>query len=666
MPHEASGAQASERTSKVIACKHCTGLLLVAVDPTSHDVRVEKIGEVAVSQRRLEKAPEASQHKQASLPAHEAQEPDSISAYEAWLADETANDNTFSLPDREAHDATVCGDDDHLSFFERLAQRTDSHVSVGAGVDSEAYVGTVACTASFSPEGRIAPGAVRAQEGVAETASGAACATPPVVPRMEEYPYSPARALDASITQDYAGVDDEQAARKEAVVDAIIRVMPLEWRTGLYNANGNAERSVENRVKAFRKVLLKNGLTAAANALRAIAFFNEFVRAHGCASYPVGEDTVLWMLEEYGTIAEAEAGMRASKRDLKGLPKSVRCANGAFGVRHLRNGFLQFAVHGSLQIEVDSDRVKDVARTGCRMPVEIRGMLPFDGMVSYETVSRDPNQSEFVRAYAGAGWLEGAGSARTIDLQRTPNLWFEQARVDGKDCAIACGIAARSKGSCQKDMRPLHWRAPLVAFGPQGPDLEPLLASMAESGNKAVFRDFHTRPGEKHVITNAISWKRKAASFATIVASQRAILDLGFGIMGTPRRATDLLLGGHDHRHMMPEAARAARLPLHEREQLGYWRSCPPASGDHASHLAAVARAVMAAREKKPRSDAYRFQSDRYSAAHGATVASDHTRVVVARLIARALRTWREEGRAPPASRQDQLKAISDLIDATA
>ena len=228
---------------------------------------------------------------------------------------------------------------------------------------------------------------------------------------------------------------------------------------------------------------------------------------------------------------------------------------------------------------------------------------------------------------------------------------------------MACGIATRSKGSSQLDMRPLAWRAPMVSFGADGPDLEPLLRCMEESTkNTCVFRDFVTPANEAHVITNAIAWRNKPASHATIAASQNAVLELGYTSMCTPKRALELNLGGHDHRHMIPEAARAARFPLHMREHLGYWRSLPPASGDDAESLTAIARAVSAAREKKKRSHAFAFQSDRYSSADGATVASDATRITIARLIASALAKWRADGKHAPATRAEQLQTISESV----
>ena len=73
-------------------------------------------------------------------------------------------------------------------------------------------------------------------------------------------------------------------------------------------------------------------------------------------------------------------------------------------------------------------------------------MLSLTAFRAYTAISNDTDSSEFVRAYAGAGYIGVASSSRIIDQQRTSKLFFERVTVDGVGRDIACGIARKSKG----------------------------------------------------------------------------------------------------------------------------------------------------------------------------------------------------------------------------
>ena len=491
---------------------------------------------------------------------------------------------------------------------------------------------------------------------LSEAASGARArlldvGTPPPVPRLAELS-SPAMALD------FAGVDDAGKRTLRRVVATIVAELPPEWCHNLYGPN--AVRDVGARVARFAKALGKGGLAGARNALRAMAFHKEFVKLHDVPMYPVVVDQLLWEHEEYGELAAAMAEQRAEKRAARGADPSVHDRGGAFGVAALYNGFLQFVKLGGLVgIEADRATVRAEVKVGvgADTPKGARSVLHIESMRAYEAATRDPSVSRFVQAYAGGSFVTAAASTRTIDMQRTPpsKLWFEDHDIDGCAVTVACGIATRSKGASQALMKPLHWRGPLVQFGSEPVDLQPMVDASREThaDRGCVFPDFEVAAGTKRVITNAVRWLPSAAPHGRIVASQRAIL------RGRISKETAARSGGHDHRRMVPAIGAALAFSRPRRERIGYWRSTPEA-GVADDDLASLGRAMMASRDHRS-TGPLRFNSDRYASGEAFDVDVDRTKFACLEVAAAAWRQWTAEGGEPPEKISDQLRDIAQL-----
>ena len=281
----------------------------------------------------------------------------------------------------------------------------------------------------------------------------------------------------------------------------------------------------------------------------------------------------------------------------------------------------------------------------------VRTMLPLHVLPMLEDISRDGRKSMYERAYAGGSWLMVPASARTIDFQRTPRLWFENACVQGSSYLVACGIARASKGADVESLRPLAWRAPIVPCTQLGIDLNPLTSSMPDGAEGCVFRDFVTPPGCPHLIVHAISWADRPASHDTVVRSLRAILRPRLG------DAVDSMLG-HDERHVLPEVGRIARFPRHEREALGYWRQSPIVA-DTAEGLSARAHAITLARNHRSKQGAMAYMCDRYTSVDAEPVEQDNTRVACMQFIAAYVQ---QAGSTMPQSTRAQLEGIRSMM----
>ena len=91
-------------------------------------------------------------------------------------------------------------------------------------------------------------------------------------------------------------------------------------------------------------------------------------------------------------------------------------------------------------------------------------------------------------------------------------------------------------------------------------------------------------------------------------------------------------VGGHDHRHLLPEIGRVADLSTRRCEQLCYWRQ-QGVVGESEADQAALARAVAAARAAPRRGGPLAWQSDRYASVDAviAEGARRHVRPVMPR-----------------------------------
>ena len=283
----------------------------------------------------------------------------------------------------------------------------------------------------------------------------------------------------------------------------------------------------------------------------------------------------------------------------------------------------------------------------------VRTMLPLDILAAFELESN--SSSHFIAAYSAAACISTYASIRTIDAQRTGELWFEHACVDSIEYTIVCGIARRSKGSSLLSMRPLSWRAPMVRLRHgRGVSIDALLRSLPPCGKGSLYRDFVVPAGAPHTIEHAIAWADRPAAHDKIVRSLQHIA------ARHTQHARARTIGGHDTRHTVPEVGRVASLPTHIREALGYWRS-PVVVADTPSDRAALGRAISAARAHASKRGANAFMSNRYSSVDGEPIEQDRARIACMQLISRALC---ERAHLPESSRE-QLQIVAQFVSDT-
>ena len=357
--------------------------------------------------------------------------------------------------------------------------------------------------------------------------------------------------------------------------------------------------------------------------------------AHGGQLAP---DACCAFLEDYDVAAQERAAVRAAQRENKSLPPRRNDRGGETATMPVYRGLETCRKKLGLPFCSESESVKEVARCGAGMPA-VQPMVNLIDVRTLEQKTVDPRCSEFEQAYAGGGWLTVAGSTRVVDLQRTPKLRFERSTVLGRETTIACGTARKSKARSQLQMKPLPWRAAMVPIGGGDIDLRPLVESMPDSDAGCVFRDFVVRPGEAHVIGNAIAWASRPASHETVVKSLRQLT-------GSDE------LGGHNGRHVLPEVGRGLQLPKQSREALGYWRA-QPTLGDP-TDAAVMNRALAKARERITRQGALASCADRYASVDAQPVEQDQARVTCM-LAAAALFVDGE----PPVTTREQIEAVA-------
>ena len=141
------------------------------------------------------------------------------------------------------------------------------------------------------------------------------------------------------------------------------------------------------------------------------------------------------------------------------------------------------------------------------------------------------------------------------------------------------------------------------------------------------------------------------ASHDTIVRSIQAI---AAPHIGADRAA---IIGGHDQRHTAPEIGRAAKIPRHLREALGYWRSAGEVS-DAPEDLSATARAITAARKHKSKQGHMAWLSDRYASVDAQAIEQDQTRATCIQLAARVL-----SSNSVPTTSREQLERVANLVE---
>jgi hypothetical protein len=455
-------------------------------------------------------------------------------------------------------------------------------------------------------------------------------------------------------------LDIEEAKRGE-LIRALYDEMPAQWRAQLATAGGeqnaaSAALSPRKRARAALALLRKKaGVNGLRNALRAVRHHVLFCESEEVPVYPVPADVLVCALQAYDDDAMARAVQRAEHRAAQGKAPIERDRGGETAVKAVHNGYFQLEKYCGLDVSASHPMVKAMAQQPAAMPT-VRSMLPADALAAYERASKDPNESEFVRAYSGSSYLGAAGSTRVIDQIRTPDIRFERCMVHGQQVVIACGTAAASKGKSRLLMKPLPWRAPILKISVDGPvDLGPLLSSIP-SGGGSLYRDFTVPKGADKHVRNATGWLDRPASHEVIVASQVAILE---HYMGWERSCA---LGGHDQRHLVPEVARVLELPRHVREGLGYWRSQVVVAMEPGDQ-AAVDRAHAAARAIRcTRTGSLAFCSDRYSSKDGQPIEQDAARVACLNALAGAVRTMENGGLLSTA--REQLTLCKDIADA--
>ena len=249
-----------------------------------------------------------------------------------------------------------------------------------------------------------------------------------------------------------------------------------------------------------------------------------------------------------------------------------------------------------------------------------------------------------------------AASLRVIDGLRTESIRLETATVRGRDVTFVCGIAALSKGSEQEEMRPLPWRAPIVAMTELGgPDLVPLFSSFPPNGPGSLFRAFGVRSSAaRRDVTHATEWRTESETFDGVVAAQRAMLGAEMNLSRSERNG----VGGHDQRHVLPEVARVLGLPTQYRESLGYWRESKTIVSDSASDAAAYARALRAARLPSSRASRLGRLCNRYSSVDADPIEGDEARVVCLDAVSSVLATHASL----PRGTREQLRLFAALV----
>ena len=467
-------------------------------------------------------------------------------------------------------------------------------------------------------------------------------------PKRKQAKRATSELVLGSISDDSAfqGVEEIEANKIKQIFEAIMREMPTEWRVACCG-EGSQFLPAAGLEAVVRKAWKKVGLSPIRNALRAMRWHIQIcARYPTIPIYPVPASICAFACEEYDVEALERGAQRAKEAEAAGREPKGR--GGATASSALRNGYWQFEHLLKLKIEASDPMVKAICAARGGMP-EVRTMLPFEALWLYPRLSADETKSQYVRAYAAAAFIGVAGSLRVIDQQRTGSLHFEEHKVLDESVLIACGTTRKSKAGSQSLMKPLAWRAPLVALTKV--DCGPLLASMPRQGG-SMYRDFIVPDGFTKVITNAIGWADRPASHETVVASQRALMR---PYLGDTRAA---LIGGHDQRHTIPEVGRGLGLPRHVREALGYWRA-KAIVADTTGDRVAMARAVTVARGVKDRSGALASNADRYSSVDGAPVESDTARVTC---LKAALFVIRSEKDLLPTSTRMQIQKVADLV----
>ena len=450
-------------------------------------------------------------------------------------------------------------------------------------------------------------------------------------------------APPAAQTARFTSSDETDAMSASRITDEIVAILPEEWMPLLLSYGGETSLSNEKRLARVRKRLLQQTPGKLSTMRRALKHYVAYLADNGLAMDTFSTDALIDAIEVYDEDAQERAQSRATKRKAKGEKPRANDRGGKTAAMPIFHGWRSLRKLAGLPFELTDD-VKECARAGPGMP-RVARMLNLRHVRSLERTMRDETESQFVRAYAAGRWLCVAATTRTIDMQRTPSIHFETTRALARDIVVVCGISKRSKAPSALEMRPLAWRAPLIAIDGGEVCLEPLLEAMTTfEGNSCVFLDFIVPPGEPKSIYKATAWAPRAAPHGTIVGAVREILD-------------DEDLGGHDERHVIPEIARGLKLPRHVREAVGHWRPQPHVA-DSRDDRAAVARATALARERRNRAGALASCADRYSSVGAAPVEQDSTRAMCL-LAARDLLCSDEV----PESASEQIAEIASRND---
>jgi hypothetical protein len=438
-------------------------------------------------------------------------------------------------------------------------------------------------------------------------------------------------------------IDGAEASKVKRTAAAVIRSLPPAWRGQLRAYGTTARLPLHRRIERTCKRLERLSYGQLSVLKRTIEHLSRYVRDEGLAFEDIAcKDVIMDALEEYDEAARRAASERAAKRAAKGKPPRRNDRGGATATMPIYNGMVRMAKLGIDIAAPDAD-AKEVAKAGPGMPA-VQPMMSLGSVEQLEDVSSDAARSACERAYAGGGWLTASGGTRCIDLQRTATIRFEKCNILGKMTTVACGVARRSKAASQIEMRPLAWRAPLIAIGARGDiDLQPLVAAMPASGKGCVFRDFETPEGMPHSIIHATGWLNKAASYETVVRSLRDLT--GQHDLGT-----------HNGRHVLPEVALGLLLPKQVRERLGYWRE-QPTIGDSVTDQRAIDRAIAKARERHTRASALAAMPDRYASVDADVVVTDNARAACLLACREAMKAWGPGN--CPASTREQIAAIA-------
>ena len=452
----------------------------------------------------------------------------------------------------------------------------------------------------------------------------------------------------------FEGVDDAAEQHSIRLAGMLRRMIPNQWMVNIYpNLKG------EKRERRLTEKLQQQSPDKLRAMIRTVEHVTAYCEDEEVSVYPLPEDTLMDILEEYKERAFERAAAAAARREASGKPPKANDRGGATAVKSIYLALETFRkVFGMSGLQSDTKMVREVAEVSDGMP-KVQAMLRPDAVPALEAEMNDTSVKEFPRAYAAGLYLAISGSLRIKDCQRTAKVLVDECEVLGHPTLVANGIARKSKAVSVTKMKPLAWRAPLIpTWVGHEVDISCLLDSMADmpAGSGCMFRDFYVDEGMPHRIYNATAWADRAASHDTVVQAARDIIG-SFACLGDEAEE----FTGHKLRHVIPELGRALEFSIETREGLGYWAKSG-AVGD-ANSARDQARAIELARARRSRAGNMANMAQRYGSVVAAPAEQDDARAACLLAIRAAVSSWTNGdetgyGASAPSTVAEQLRKI--------